>query len=145
VRELLSASPQLVRACFKGEAWRPGQVYDCDAGGPVATPDGYPFSNTALHTAAVLGRAELARVLLEHGADPNDIGYEGNKGLTPPLVLAAWEGNFDTLRILLDFGADPNLPASAETALYTAAEHGALDKVDLLLERGARHDIFTAA
>jgi len=59
-------------------------------------------------------------------------------------VLAAWEGSFETLQLLLENGADPNVPASAETALYTAAEHGSKDKVDLLISYGARHDIFTA-
>ena len=40
---------------------------------------------------------------------------------------------------------DPNLSASAETALYCAADHRDMAKVELLLKHGAQHDIFTAA
>lgn len=87
----------------------------------------------------------MVRLLLQFGADPNAIGYEDNKGLTPAAVLAAWEGSLETLRILFEGGADPNLRASAETALYTAAEHQAFDKVELLLSFGARHDLFTTS
>ena len=146
VGDLLSQTPDLTNARIKGEAWVPGHVWDHKIRGQAPAPEDFPFSNAALHTAAVNeGRADLAKVLLQHGADVNDIGFEPNKGLTPPLVLTAWEGDTDTLRVLLDFGADPNLPASSETALYTAIEHTAPDKIELLLERGARHDVFTAA
>jgi ankyrin repeat protein len=145
LEHLLAQSPSLVHETIPGEAWQPGHWYDPAAGKRVPVPHDFLFSNTALHTAAVNGHAELASLLLRHGANPNAIGYEANKGLTPPIVLAAWEGTLETLRALLDAGADPNLPASAETALYTAAEHGSRDKAELLLSRGARHDIFTAA
>ena len=78
------------------------------------------------------------------------MGYNGNKGVAPTVVLAAWEGDLDVLRVLLDNGADPNRPASAESALYCAIEHTDPDasepnKVSLLLEHGAEHDVFTAA
>jgi hypothetical protein len=145
LERLLANSPSLVHEVVRGEAWEPGHWYDPAAGKRVPVPQHFEFTNSALHTAAVNGRAELASLLLRRGAAPDAIGYEGNKGLTPPVVLAAWEGTLETLRVLLDRGADPNLPASAETALYTAAEHGSRDKAELLLSRGARHDIFTAS
>ena len=133
VKQLVEQSPELVRKRYFGVAWKPEEI------------EGFEFSNTALHTAAVNSRVPLAKLLIKFGADINAIGYEENKGLTPPIVLAAWEGSLEMLRLLLDAGADLNCPASAETALYCAAEHKAMDKVKLLLERGARHDIFTAA
>lgn len=144
VAALLDQSSSLANERYTGEAWVPGNVYDFTERKQVPAPADFPFTNTALHTAAVNARTELIEVLLRHGADANAIGYEANKGLTPPVVLAAWEGSLDTLKVLLDSGADPNVSASTETALYTAAEHHAPDKVDLLLSYGARHDIFTA-
>ena len=133
VKTLLDRHPELVRERYFGVAWKPEPV------------EGLQFGNTALHTAVVNSRVELAKLLIENGADIDAIGYEENKGLTPPIVLAAWEGSIEMLRLLLDAGADANLAASAETALYCAAEHKAAAKVELLLSRGARHDIFTAA
>ena len=111
----------------------------------MPAPEGFGFTNTALHCAAVNGHVETVRVLLEQGADPNAIGYEANKGLTPPVVLAAWEGGLEALQALLEGGADPNIAASSESALYTAAEHGNTEAVGVLLRFGARHDVFTAA
>ena len=145
VAEILEASPSLVEERFAGEAWVPGHVYDSAEQKQVPTPTDFPFTNAAIHSATVNAQTELVELLLRHGANANAMGYEANKGLTPPVVLAAWEGSFETLQLLLANGADPNIPASAETALYTAAEHHAQDKVDLLLAHGARHDIFSAA
>ena len=140
LQNLLAASPELAGARFVGNAWNPAAAPD------ETRATEHDFTNTALHTAAVNSHTEMVQLLLQFGADPNAIGFErDNKGLTPPVVLAAWEGSLETLRALLDGGADPNIPASAETALYTAAEHGSADKVDLLLSYGARHDVFTAA
>lgn len=133
VKTLLDQHPELVRERYFGVAWKPEPV------------EGVQFTNTALHTTAVNSQVELAKLLIENGADVDAIGYEENKGLTPPIVLAAWEGSVEMLRLLLDAGADPNLAASAETALYCATEHDAAAKVELLLERDARHDVFTAA
>lgn len=133
VTSLLENYPEFVQERYFGVAWNPATVDDCK------------FSNTALHTTAVNSQVELAKLLIKNGAGINAIGYEENKGLTPPIVLAAWEGSTVMVEFLLAHGADPNLPASAETALYCAAEHGAADKVELLLANGARHDIFTAA
>jgi len=132
-KSLLQDSPALVNERYFGIAWKTEP--NCDI----------QFSNTALHNAAVNSRVKIAELLIRSGADVNAIGYEENKGLTPPIVLAAWEGSIEMMKVLLDAGADPNLSASAETALYCAAEHHAQEKVELLLASGARHDLFTAA
>ena len=145
VREILEAEPALVHqriADLFAEVWAPADPGDRQ-------------SNTALHWAAVKGwrnaaLAPLAQILIDYGADVDAMGYNGNKGVAPTVVLAAWEGDLDVLRVLLDNGADPNRPASAESALYCAIEHTDPDasepnKVSLLLEHGAEHDVFTAA
>ncbi len=145
VAELLEQSSSWVKKRFSGEAWKPCHIWSYEARTQVPTPAEFRFTNMAIHTAAVNSRTEMVQLLLRHGADANAIGYEPNKGLTPPVVLATWEGSFETVQALLENGADPNIAASAETALYTAAEHGLSDKVKLLLAHGARHDIFSAA
>ena len=145
VADLLKTSPALVNEQYRGEAWKPKHIWSPEFNNQVTAPPDFSFTNTALHTAAVNGRTELADLLLANGADVNAMGFEPNKGLTPPVVLAAWEGTLETLRTLLVHGADPNIAASAETALYTAAEHRSDQKCQLLLAHGARHDIFTAA
>ncbi len=145
VRAVLDADPSLVdRRIADGfaEPWT------------EAAP-GDRKSNTALHWAAVRGwgkssLAGLAQTLIDYGADVDAMGYNGNKGVAPAVVLAAWEGDLEVLRVLLENGADPNRPASAESALYAAIEHTDPDapepnKVSLLLEHGAEHDVFTAA
>lgn len=145
VHELLEADPALVHqriADLFAERWEPSDAADRK-------------SNTVLHWAAVRGwqdadLAPLARILIDHGADVDAMGYNGNKGVAPAVVLAAWEGDLDVLRVLLEAGADPNRLASAESALYCAIEHTDPDasepsKVSLLLEHGAEHDVFTAA
>ncbi|NKB70071.1 MAG: hypothetical protein GKR89_23610 [Candidatus Latescibacteria bacterium] len=146
VRTLLEADPALVHARIAdlgAERWE------------GATP-GDRQSNTVLHWAAnpwgskSPSHAALAQVLIDYGADVDALGYNENKGVAPPVVLAAWGGELEVLRLLLERGADPNQPGQAEAALYTAIEHTAPDapepnKVSILLEYGAQHDIFTAA
>ena len=147
VREILTTTPDLVHERIAD---------DCSAEQWEHAKPGDRQSNTALHwTATPWGQqdqshAALAKTLIEHGADVDALGYNDNKGVAPAVVLAAWEGSLDVLRVLLENGADPNLPGAAESALYTAIEHTAPDapepnKVSLLLEHGATHDIFTAA
>jgi ankyrin repeat protein len=145
VRQILESDPELVdqRIADLGDArWEPSE-------------EGDRRSNTALHWVAVRGWQEqsfvaLARVLIDHGADVDAMGYNPNKGVASAVVLAAWEGELEVLTLLLEAGADPNRPASAETALYCAIEHTDPDapepnKVSVLLQHGARHDVFTAS
>jgi hypothetical protein len=146
VTELLRVSPDLVFSRYPGEADKPGYGYSNNARALIPVPADFPYTNTALHTTAKnKGRAPMAELLLLNGADPNAMGFESNKGIAPAIVITAWEGDLATLEVLLDHGADPNLLASAESALYAAIEHNAQDKVDLLLSRGAKHDVFTAS
>ena len=61
---------------------------------------------TALHFAARDGRMEVARQLLEAGADVNRV-TGGDQ--TSPLLMAVINGNYDLAMMLLDHGADVNL------------------------------------
>ena len=61
---------------------------------------------TALHFAAREGHIDVARQLIEGGADINHV-TEGD--LSSPLLMAVINGNYDLAKILLEHGADPNL------------------------------------
>jgi len=129
-------------------------------------PDGEGL--TPLHLAAERGATDVARLLLDAGADPNAVDGYGNTPLlcaghagpwkaAPALdlvdllverggridvFLAAALGDVPRLRALLD--ADPALVRATDpagrTALYHAAHDLKLGAVDLLLERGAEVD-----
>lgn len=91
---------------------------------------------TALHFAAFFGRADMAAVLLDAGADP--AAPSRNAMRVHPLHSAAAARSLDTCRVLLERGA----PAGAAqhqgwTALMSAAMHGDGELVELLLRHGA--------
>lgn len=63
---------------------------------------------TALHLAVQYGHFEIAKWLLECGADPNAqlITHSSADNLTP-LHIAASKGNFEMVKLLVEKGADP--------------------------------------
>ena len=61
---------------------------------------------TALLFAARGGQIEAAKVLLEGGADINEVSGSEK---TSPLVMATMNSHFDFAKFLVDYGADPNL------------------------------------
>ncbi|MGH7448750.1 MAG: ankyrin repeat domain-containing protein, partial [Longimicrobiales bacterium] len=98
---------------------------------------------TALHVA--VAHPQAVRLLLEHGADPN-AREPGDNAL--PLHFAAGGGHLESVRVLLDAGSDVHGSGDAHAmdvigwATCTAEAHR--DVVDLLVERGARHHVFSA-
>ncbi|WP_275540897.1 ankyrin repeat domain-containing protein [Streptomyces sp. TM32] len=98
---------------------------------------------TPLYLAAVSGRADLVRLLLEAGAAPDEEsrGEPGSEGL--PLCAAACRGDAGAVRELLAHGADPNLRednATGSTPLMWAIEGAHVDIVRLLLAANADPD-----
>ena len=89
-----------------------------------------------LHVAAYVGRADVARVLIAHGADLDDIGYFG-----PPIFEASQTNNLDVCRVLVESGCDVNkINKDGDTALDVArgnkiteylTEHGAVNGREL--------------
>jgi ankyrin repeat protein len=119
LRRLLTAEPGLVRERNQG-------------------------GSTGLHVAGK--HPEAVRILLEHGADPNARNVGDN---ATPLFFAAGGGPIETVRLLLDAGADPVAEGDVHQLeiIGSATCFGPTvpwDTVNLLLERGAKHHIFSA-
>lgn len=90
---------------------------------------------TPLYFAAMHGHVEIARALLDKGADPN-IAREDTLG--PPLVRAAYNGDMNMLALLLDKGADiDNIDYSQRTALHQAIDRGMREAAAFLIEKSA--------
>jgi ankyrin repeat protein len=94
--------------------------------------DGY----TALHLAAYFDRLEVARLLLERGADRNAVAQ--NEMRATPLHSAVSARHRDMAGLLLAHGAAPNaVQHGGWTPLHAAARAGDEAIVDMLLLRGA--------
>ena len=90
--------------------------------------------DTLLMLASYHGHADLARLLIEHGADRE---VANDRGQTP-LAAAAYQGDRAMVQLLLERGADVNGSGhTGTTALMTAAMFNRTAIVDLLLAHGA--------
>lgn len=119
-----AATPDgLLDAVRRGDA--AGVRAALDAGIPVDAP--FRYERTALSFAAARGHLEIARLLLERGADPmkKDTFY----GMTP-LMWAVSEGHVGVVRLCLERGA----PAGPEL-LESGAREGNVELVALALEK----------
>jgi uncharacterized glyoxalase superfamily protein PhnB len=103
---------------------------------------------TELHTAAKRGDVDVVRSLLNEGADPN-AREEGDN--TYPLHWAAAGKHVETVRALLDAGGDVHglgdvheLDVIGWATVYSEPGKSPEAVASLLLERGARHHIFSA-
>lgn len=92
---------------------------------------------TALMSAAIQDRSDIAQLLISHGAD---VAAKLPNGWTA-LMLAAVMGHTDIVRLLISHGADVNVKANergkGETALRVASTFGRLGVVRVLIARGA--------
>lgn len=94
----------------------------------------YPEAHeTPLMMAALRGRTEVVRLLLDAGANVNHCSDESTA-----LGFAASNGHLDTVRLLVSRGANVNLAcaSAADTPLRLAQNSGAVKVAEFLEERG---------
>ncbi|KAJ9596463.1 hypothetical protein L9F63_012502 [Diploptera punctata] len=96
------------------------------------------LGNTALFLAADLGKHEVLKFLLQHGADVNYF-YKDNR---TPLMQAAVRGHVKVAELLVEHGASVNIRGSyCRTALFLAVTNGQHEVVEFLLQHGADVDM----
>jgi ankyrin repeat protein len=123
-------------AALPGAAARGAELLAADPGLAGAwSGDGF----TPLHLASFFGSEEMARILLDGGADPNAVAR--NPMAVQPLHSAAASRAVGIIRMLLDRGADANArQRGGWTPLHAAAMFGDCLLVELLLKHGATAD-----
>ena len=90
------------------------------------------FGATPLHSAVMNGHIEIARLLLQNGADVN---AKDNDGYTP-LHWAAFQGHIDILHLLVENGADLEAQENdGWRTLHFAADRGHLPFIQELISR----------
>ncbi len=88
---------------------------------------------TPLMAAALSGRAEAVRLLLEHGAATGPVDSEGRTALH----RAAEAGSVDAIRSLISYGADVQVLTSiGKPAIHFAAQFQHLEAVEVFYEAG---------
>lgn len=80
----------------------------------------------ALHVAAYYGRQEIARYLIEQGAD---INAESGGGFPTPLLTAVWKNHEPLALMLLAAGADTRVPSSAGVSVCELARRQAMHEL----------------
>lgn len=92
------------------------------------------YGQTALMWAAAAGRLDVARLLINAGADVNVVDVEG----ATALMFASSNGHRTFAELLLERGADIGVANRAgDTALHGATRRGSIDVIALLVEHGA--------
>ncbi|MEZ0225379.1 MAG: ankyrin repeat domain-containing protein [Alphaproteobacteria bacterium] len=123
---------KLRRAAAKGTVEELGKLLD--AGAQLESVGGFfSLSQTPLAIAAMAGKAENVRFLLEKGANPEARDMSGDT----PLWNAISEGHKETIEILLAHGADPRT-RSENAERYTPVElarHKKNPEIVLILEK----------
>ena len=125
------ADAPLADAAMRGDLDAVQELLSRQADVNAAQGDG----TTALHWAAYRDDVEMARLLVEAGAD---VAVKTRLGDLTPLFVAAKNGTAETIELLAEAGADINSTnANGTTPLMLAAASGKVDAVKVLFEHGA--------
>jgi len=127
------ADVSFAEACALGDRRRAMELLDRDPSLLQSySEDGFP----ALGLAIFFQHPELARELIERGADVNAAAR--NPQRVAPVHAAATVRDYKTMRLLLERGADPNARQQlAFTPFHSAASRGDIEMARLLIEFGA--------
>ncbi|NKB64148.1 MAG: hypothetical protein GKR95_19220 [Gammaproteobacteria bacterium] len=91
------------------------------------------YGSTPLHIASLNGKEEIARILIQKGAEVNN----ENSNRNTPLMLASYGGNNAIVRLLIDNGARVDARnQDGNSSLLFAAWQGHLDVVATLISNG---------
>lgn len=112
-KRLLNRHPELRKATWLGterllnflaiENFTDGLRFCLENGFDANEPDG-EFGGTPLHYACKLNYLEAAKVLLEHGANPNAVSSIDDM----PIHCCVGDGNAEMIDLLICYGADPH-------------------------------------
>jgi len=145
--EISMDQKELVIACGEGDIEMIKRLLSTDMlkiNREVEHPDetDYTYHATPLSLAVERGETNAVKLLLERGADPNNLIVPNEDGYTA-LHLAALEGYKEVAQLLLDGGANPNLAHTIfqNTALHFAALEGHNNVLHVLLDRGGDPNI----
>jgi ankyrin repeat protein len=129
----------LVTACYLRDIERVRALLDVTKQAP---------GKDVMRLAATLGDVEIVKLLLKHGADPEDAGYGGL-----PVAYFAIE-HPEVLKVLFDAGANPKAEVTyrgsgngprGSTLLREAVAKGSLESARLLVARGLAPDMTLSA
>ena len=125
-----------------GSSVRPltNAAYNCHVGiAEMLIADGADVNKGALCYAALGGCAEVASILIAHGANVNASDNDSDTGESGgSLACAVMDGHADVAEVLLAHGADVNArDNSGITPLMDAAKFGHADVAELLIDHGA--------
>jgi ankyrin repeat protein len=93
----------------------------------------YTTVNTPLLLACNNGNEELAKLLVDYGADVNKKGGNGDT----PLLMACRGGNKEIIMYLVEHGADIDMNGNGDTPLTMLSRNGNEAMVKYLVEAGA--------
>ncbi len=92
-------------------------THDLDAGVSPNAGTGGEGGVSALSTAASAGQLEVAKLLLDRGADVNADDFWGGNAIVSPSL----DGDVEMVKLLLARGGDPNMEDDGVTALDYAS------------------------
>ena len=97
------------------------------------------YNYTPLHVAVREGSVEIARMLIDAGAD---LDVQDTWGSQTPLHVAAINERVEIARMLIGAGADVNVQDDyGWTPLHYAANNGSVEIAKMLIDAGAKKDI----
>lgn len=125
-------TPDFFEACILGDEAAVQAALEAGQDVDALAPDGF----TPLGLAVFFGHPELARLLLDAGADPSLQAANGQR--SGPIHAAVTRGDLATLELLLLKGADANAAQQGGLRpIHEAAASGNLSVVALVLLFGA--------